>query len=65
MAGSSEDGGSCAVHLEDLDVPEAIFGCPDLPTLYRQDELGPVVVGPRLAVDFFGYPLGSVNGASP
>jgi hypothetical protein len=45
---SSEDGGSCAAHLVDLDVPDATFGCPDLTTFCRLDELGLVVVGQRL-----------------
>ena len=35
-------------HLEDLDVPDAIFACPDLTTFCRVDELGLVVVGQRL-----------------
>lgn len=45
---SSEDGGSYAAHLEDLDMPDAAFGCPDLTTFCRLDELGLVVVGQRL-----------------
>ena len=48
MSRSSEDGGSYAAHLEDLDVPDATFGCPDLTTFCRLDELGLVVVGQRL-----------------
>jgi hypothetical protein len=32
---SSEDGGSYAAHLEDLHVPDATFGCPDLTTFCR------------------------------
>jgi hypothetical protein len=48
---SSEDGGSYAAHLEDLDVPDATFGCPDLTTFCRPDELGLVVVGQRLEPD--------------
>lgn len=48
---SSEDGGSYAAHLEDLDVPDATFGCPDLTTFCRLDELGLVVVGQRLEPD--------------
>ena len=51
MSRSSEDGGSYAAHLEDLDVPDATFGCPDLTTFCRLDELGLVVVGQRLEPD--------------
>ena len=51
MSRSSEDGGSYAAHLEDLDVPAATFGCPDLTTFCRLDELGLVVVGQRLEPD--------------
>ena len=51
MSRSSEDGGSYAAHLEDFDVPDATFGCPDLTTFCRLDELGLVVVGPRLEPD--------------
>src|SRR3954468_22569567 len=51
----SEDGGSYAVHLEDLDVPDATavagFACPDLTTFCRLDELGLVVTGQRLGPD--------------
>ena len=47
----SEDGGSYAAHLEDLVVPDATFGCPDLTTFCRLDELGLVVVGQRLEPD--------------
>ena len=35
-------------HLEDLDVPDATFACPDVTTFCRVDELGLVVVGQRL-----------------
>ena len=35
-------------HLEDLDVTDATFACPDLTTFCRVDELGLVVVGQRL-----------------
>ena len=35
-------------HLEDLDVTDAIFACPDVTTFCRVDELGLVVVGQRL-----------------
>ena len=35
-------------HLEDLDVPDATFACPDLTTFCRVDELALVVVGQRL-----------------
>jgi hypothetical protein len=48
---SSEDGGSWAAHLEDLDVSDAAFCCPDLTTFCRLDELGLVVVGQRLEPD--------------
>src|SRR5215211_5661898 len=34
-----------------LDVPDATFGCPDLTTFCRLDELGLVVVGQRLEPD--------------
>ena len=51
MSRSSEDGGSYAAHLEDFDVPDATFGCPDLTTFCRLDELGLVVVGQRLEPD--------------
>jgi len=37
--------------LEDLGVPDATFGCPDLTTFCRLDELGLVVVGQRLEPD--------------
>ena len=40
-----------AAHLEDFDVPDATFGSPDLTTFCRLDELGLVVVGPRLEPD--------------
>jgi transposase-like protein len=48
---SSEDGGSYATHLEDLDVSDVIFACPDLTTFCRLDELGLVVVGQHLQPD--------------
>ena len=35
-------------HLEDLDVTDATFACPDLTTFCRVNELGLVVVGQRL-----------------
>ena len=35
-------------HLEDLDVTDATFACPDVTTFCRVDELGLVVVGQRL-----------------
>jgi hypothetical protein len=35
-------------HLEDLDVPDAIFASPDVTTFCRVHELGLVVVGQRL-----------------
>ena len=38
-------------HLEDLDVPDATFACPDLTTFARLDELGLEVVGQRLEPD--------------
>jgi transposase len=48
---SSDDGGSYASHLEDLDVRDATFACPDLTTFCRLDELGLEVVGQRLESD--------------
>lgn len=52
MSRSPEDGGSYAVHLEDLDVSDATssagFACPDLTTFCRLDELGLVAIGQRL-----------------
>lgn len=51
MSRSSEDGDSYAAHLEDLDVPDATFGGPDLTTFCRLDKLGLVVVGQRLEPD--------------
>jgi Transposase len=39
LSRSSEDGGSSTAQLEDLDVPDATFGCPDLTTFCRLDEL--------------------------
>lgn len=42
------DGGSCTVHLEDLDVLDATFATPDLTVFCRLDELGRVAVGQRL-----------------
>lgn len=45
---SSEDEGSYTAHLEDLDVRNATFVCPDLTTFCRIDELGLEVVGQRL-----------------
>jgi transposase len=48
---SSEDGSSDAAHLEDLDVPDATFACPDLTTFARLDELGLEAVGQRLEPD--------------
>jgi hypothetical protein len=47
----SKDGGSYAAHLEDLDVTDATFGCPDLTTFCRLDELGLAVVGHRREPD--------------
>ena len=35
-------------HLEDLDVTDATFACPDVTPFCRVDELGLVVVGQRL-----------------
>lgn len=49
--GPPRNGGSYAAHLEDLDVPGATFGCPDLTTFCRLDKLGLVVVGQRLEPD--------------
>ena len=51
MSRSPEDGGSYAIHLEDLDVRDATFDCPDLTTFAGLDELGLVVVGQRLQPD--------------
>ena len=36
------------MHLEDLVVPDATFGCSDLTTFCRLEQLGLVVVGQRL-----------------
>jgi transposase len=49
--GLPDDEGSYAAHLEDLDVPDATFACPDLTTFCRLDELGLEVVGQRLEPD--------------
>jgi transposase len=46
-----DDGSSDAVHLEDLDVPDATFACPDLTTFCHLDELGLEVTGQRLEPD--------------
>ena len=46
-----EDGSSHTTHLEDLDMPDATFACPDLTTFCRLDELGLVAVGQRLEPD--------------
>ena len=43
---SSEDEGSNAPHLEDFDVSDATFTCPDLTTFTRLDELGLEVTSP-------------------
>jgi transposase len=43
-----EDGGSYAVHLEDLDVSDATYARPDLTTFARLEELSLEVVGQRL-----------------
>src|SRR5215217_2426216 len=55
MSRSSEDGSSHTAHPEDLDVldatPGAGFGCADLTTFCRLDELGLEVVGQRLEPD--------------
>src|SRR4051812_41415836 len=51
MSRSPEDGSSHTTHLEDLDVPDATFGCPDLTTFARLDELGLEVTGQRLEPD--------------
>jgi hypothetical protein len=48
---SSEDGSSHTTHLEDLDVPDATFVCPDLTTFTRLDELGLEVTGQQLGPD--------------
>jgi len=45
---SSDDGSSHSTRLEDLDVRNATFACPDLTTFCRVDELGLEVVGQRL-----------------
>ena len=37
--------------LEDLDVPDATFACPDLTTFCRLDELGLEVTGQRVEPD--------------
>jgi hypothetical protein len=37
--------------LEDLDVPDATFACPDLTTFCRLDELGLEVTGQRVQPD--------------
>lgn len=42
---------SYATHLEDRDVPDATFACPDLTTFCRLDELGLAVTGQRLEPD--------------
>jgi len=44
----SEDEGSYTLFQEDLDVPDATFGCPDLTTFCRLGELGLEVVGQHL-----------------
>ncbi|MGH3635652.1 MAG: hypothetical protein ACRDTS_16510 [Mycobacterium sp.] len=63
MSRSSEDGGSYAVHLEDLDVPDATCARPDLTTFCRLDELGLEAIGQRLDPDAHdpqrAMPLGS------
>ena len=44
-------GSSHAAHLEDLDVPDATFACPDLTTFCRLDELGLEAIGQRFEPD--------------
>ena len=51
MSRSSDDGGSYAAHLKDLDVSHATFDSPDLTKFCRLDELGLVAVGQLLEPD--------------
>lgn len=45
---SSDDGSSHTAHLDDLDVPDATFACPELTTFMRSDGLDSEVTGQRL-----------------
>ena len=51
MSRSSGDGGSYAVHLEDLDLPDAAFAPADPTTFTRLHALGLEVTGQHLAPD--------------
>ena len=48
---SSDDGGSDPVHPKDLDMPNTIFGRPDLSAFARLDGLGLEVTGQRIEPD--------------